>query len=336
MSQRRQVALIGAGSVEFLYAKIADALRAEPYQLTRYADAAALAADTAALAAVEVILIAGAVLPRAVMAAAPRLRAVLSPVTGTEGIDEDAATQLGIVVATGQTSENYVSMAEATIMLMLACLYDLRGSEAALRDGAARTDHTAHMLCRRRVGLIGFGRIGEAIAQRLQGWEVELVATASRPRADMPWGVRQQPLEALLAGSDIVVVVAALNEHTRNLLDYRRLALMKPGAVLINVARGPIINEPDLTRFAAEGRLSALALDVFAVEPLPADSALRRLPNAILTPHAVGHTEEALHSLLQRSADNVARALRGDLPANPRNPAVMTAWQNRWGRLKSA
>jgi D-3-phosphoglycerate dehydrogenase len=114
------------------------------------------------------------------------------------------------------------------------------------------------------------------------------------------------------------------------MLDLNRLRLMKPEAVLINTARGGIIDEQALVQLARERRGFRIALDTFAQEPLPIASELRTLPNIILTPHAIGHTRESLAALPPCAIENVSRALRGELPLHVRNPEVIPQWLRRW------
>jgi D-3-phosphoglycerate dehydrogenase len=131
--------------------------------------------------------------------------------------------------------------------------------------------------------------------------------------------------------SDVVCVLASLNAETRGMLGLARLRLMKPDAVLLNTARGGIIDEHALVEIARERPGLRVALDTFAQEPLPADSPLRTLPNAILTPHAIGHTQESLAALTPAAVENVSRVLAGQLPLFVRNPDVIPEWKRRWG-----
>jgi phosphoglycerate dehydrogenase-like enzyme len=255
---------------------------------------------------------------------------VISPFTGTEGFDEAAATELGILVVNGQTPENSESMAEATILLMLASLYDLHGSEAVLRGVIPRPNHSnAFMLRDKTVGLIGYGKIARAMTRRLDGWGVCLLAWTRRPdpRED---AVRFVALDDLLLESDVVCVLLSLNAGTRGLLDNARLRRMKPNVVLVNTARGGIIDETALVALASERPAMRIALDTFATEPLPAASPLRDLPNTILTPHMLGHTVES-HAVLPGVAlDAVTRVLAGEAPLYVRNPDVIPSWKRRW------
>ena len=313
-------------------ADIAKALRGIGHQVSRYEDPDSLHRDTRRLAEVEV-LIAAPRFPctRELMASVPRLRGIVSPVTGIEGIDVSAATDLGIVVANGQTAENSESLAEATILLMLAALYDLHGSEAVLRQNLARPAHTtARMLRDRKIGMIGFGQIARAMAIRLIGWNVQILAYARRVHDDAPANVTWVGIDELLASCDVVCVLASLNQETKGLLNADRLRLLKEGAILVNTARGAIIDETALCEMARQRPDIRLALDTFTREPLPPDSPLRDLPNAILTPHMVGHTQESVAAIPSTAVENVRRILVGEPPLYICNPEVMTRWRSRW------
>src|SRR5271165_2306522 len=162
---------------------VAARLRAAGCEVVSFGAVESFPTDGSALAEADVLVCSPALAcTRALMAGAPRLRAVISPFIGVEGIDENAATELGILVANGQTSENAESMAEATILLMLAALYDLRHSEAVMRGEVSRpAGSRALMLRGRTVGLIGYGNIARAITVRLGGWGARLFAWSRRP-----------------------------------------------------------------------------------------------------------------------------------------------------------
>jgi phosphoglycerate dehydrogenase-like enzyme len=189
---------------------------------------------------------------------------------------------------------------------------------------------TARMLRGKTVGLVGFGQIARAMTVRLAGWDVALQAYARRPPDDAPAAVRFVDLDALMRTSDVVCILATLNQESRGLLNRQRLRLLKQGAVLINTGRGAIIDEAALCQVALERPDLRLALDTFTVEPLPSESKLRDLPNAILTPHMVGHTEEAVGALPDMAVENVTRILDGRLPVFVCNPAVADRWRDRW------
>jgi D-3-phosphoglycerate dehydrogenase len=148
----------------------------------------------------------------------------------------------------------------------------------------------------------------------------------------VPANVAFVGLDELLKSSDVVCVLATLNAETRHLLNEAKLRLMKPNAILINTARGGIVDEAALVKIAKEGRLHKIALDVFEAEPLPPDSALRELPNAILTPHCVGHSREGAEVVTRAAIVNIERAVAGEPPLYVVNPAVLPDWQKRWGK----
>jgi phosphoglycerate dehydrogenase-like enzyme len=311
---------------------ITERLRRTGHRVTFFEDSKAFHCANASLVDADVTVVAPSFnCSRALLASARRLRGIVSPITGIEGIDVAAATELGIVVANGQTRENTESVAEATILLTLAALYDLHGTEAVLRNNLPRPSRmNARMLQGKTVGLIGFGQIARAITLRLAGWGVTLNAYARRPPSDAPASVRFVDLDALMSTSDVICVLATLNDESLGLLNARRLSLLKQGAVLINTGRGPIIDEVALCQIAKERPDLRLALDTFTIEPLPSESPLRDLPNAILTPHMVGHTQESLDALPDMAVENATRILKGQLPIFVCNPAVVSKWQDRW------
>ena len=326
---------MGPPSIEFLLGPVEHELRRRGCDVARFGDVAAFCADRATLDRADVWMVDGRLpITRRLMAQAPRLRAIVSPWTGTEAFDEVAATDLGVLVANGQAPENVLSVAESTVMLMLAALYDLRGAERRLREGLPEPEprrESARMMRGRTVGLIGFGQIARAVTRRLEAWEVGLQAYAPRPPASAPASVRFVSLEALMSTSDVVSIHAPLNAETKGLLGADRLRLLKPDAVLINVARGGIVDEGALVALSRERPDFRVAFDVFATEPLPMDSPLRALPNAILTPHAVAHTREVMAELPRTAIESVMRALEGREPLYVRNRAILPRWLERWG-----
>jgi D-3-phosphoglycerate dehydrogenase len=306
-------------------------LTAAGHLVTSYRTPESFLVNASALADADILLAAGD-LPctRLLMEGAPRLRAVISPFIGTEGFDECAATDLGILIANGHTAENAESMAEATILLMLASLYDLHGSEAVLRGTMPRPEHSrAFMLRGKTVGMIGYGKIARAVTTRLAPWGVRLLAW-SRTADPAAAGVHWVSLDELLRTADVVCVLVGLNAGTRGLLDADRLRLMKPEAVLVNTARGGIIDEAALIGLVSERPGMRIALDTFATEPLPADSRLRGLSNCILTPHMLGHTVESHAVLPGVAVEAISRILSGEPPLYLRNPAAIPRWRQRW------
>jgi D-3-phosphoglycerate dehydrogenase len=272
---------------------------------------------------------------REVMAAAPRLRAVVSAVIGVDTIDMDAANDLGLIVGHGAMPENYLGVAEATVMLIAALLLDLRGKEALLRSNAVRpAQMRARMVRGKTIGLIGMGRTARGVVERLVGWEVTLQAYDPYvPQEAAPAGVRMVDLATLLRTSDVVSVHVTLTNETRHLLGEAELIQMQPHAYLINTARGAAIDEQALAWVLREQRIAGAAIDVFEQEPLPAESPLRDLEGVILTPHMVGHSRELMAAIPPVAAENVLRVLRGEPPLYVKNPEVMPAWRQRLATL---
>jgi len=328
-----KVVCVGPAALDFIFDPIVDGLRQREHEVVHYTDYAQFERESAAVLGSAGVLVAVGSFPctREMMVRAPQLRALVSPFIGTEGFDEAAATALGIIVANGQVPENFLSMAESTILLILASLYSLHWWEQQLRDNLPHPPRVpGRMLNGRTVGMIGFGHIARAIAHRLHPWEVRLQTYIPRLRVPLPNGIARVELDELLRTSDIVCVLASLNAETRGMLDLNRLRLMKPDAVLINTARGGIIDEQALVQIARERTGLRIALDTFAQEPLPIESPLRTLPNAILTPHAIGHTQESLAALPPATIETISRVIRGELPLYVRNPEVIPEWTHRW------
>jgi phosphoglycerate dehydrogenase-like enzyme len=278
------------------------------------------------------------IVDRAALNAAPRLQGVVFPTIGTESVDLRSANELGIAVAHGPTPENFNSMAEATVLLMLAMLYDLHGTERVLAENLPRPKTMkARMLMGKTVGLIGLGRIGRGVTERLQGWGVRvLVFDPYLKPQDLPVNAQAADLDAVLSQSDIVSVHTTLTDETRHMINDQTLSRMKPSAFLVNTARGGMIDEAALVRALRERRIAGAALDAFELEPLPADHPLRELDNVILTPHMVGHTQEIFDAIPETALENIDRLLRGEPPLYLRNPEVLERWRARRKRLAAA
>jgi len=329
------VGVVGWHSHNQMFDEIGVDLQKAGHHIIRYAHRDAFAVTPDPLANVDVLLcVAMFPLTRDMLGKAPRLRAIVSAVTGVEGIDVPAATERAVVIANAQTEENIIGMAEATVLMMLAALYDLDGAQNQVRQKLWRPPQLkAHQLRGKTIGLVGLGRIGRETARLLAPWGATLQYSARRD-ADLT-GLPPMPrvdLDTLLRTSDIVLVLAALNAETRGLINAENLKLMKPTAILVNTARGAIVDETALAAALKRKAIVGAALDCFAVEPLPADSPLRDAPNVILTPHMIGHTVEAHHSLEVATRENLGLILAGKPPRYVVNPAVLPAWTAKWGR----
>lgn len=216
----------------------------------------------------------------------PDLRVISKVGVGLDMIDLGAVDRRGVRLAFTRGT-NRRSVSELALALMLALLRRLPEATALAAAGEWR-QLQGRTLSGRTVGIVGFGAVGRDLALLLAPFGCEIVVSDIR-EVD---GFRQLELDDLLAAADVVSLHLELTDSTRGLIDRRRLELMKPGAVLVNTARGGLVDEDALCDFLAAERLSA-ALDVLALEP-PGDTRLLTLPNAIVTPHVGGSTAEAV------------------------------------------
>jgi D-3-phosphoglycerate dehydrogenase len=208
---RSPIVAVGRPRSRRLVTNIVERLRGRGHEVRFYEDSAAFADAGGDLADADALLaVSSFACSRALMASAKNLRGIVSPTTGVEGFDIPAASELGILVANGQLPENVDGMAEATILLILASLYDLHGAEAILRQNRGRpAEANARLLGGKTVGMIGFGQIARAVAARLRGWNVAVQAFARRIPANAPDHICFVGLEELLRSSDVVCVLAA-------------------------------------------------------------------------------------------------------------------------------
>jgi phosphoglycerate dehydrogenase-like enzyme len=257
----------------------------------------------------------------AVLAASPGLRVIARVGVGVDSIDIDAATAQGVAV-TITPGANEATVADHTVALMLAALRRIREHDAAVRQGHwNRTGpHTPWLLSGGTVGLVGFGQIGRTVAVRLRGFDVRVLVSDPVEPGDA--AVESVSLDALLAASDVVSLHAPLLPTTRGLIGARELALMRPTAVLVNTARGGIVDEDALADALERGRLRAAALDVFEHEP-PRASRLLALPNVVLSPHNAGLSIPSIEEMTRRATGSVIEVLRGLAPEHLANPQVL-------------
>lgn len=246
-----------------------------------------------------------------VFAACPRLRLLSLWGTGTDNVDLAAAARRGVTV-TNTPGVSAASIAEHSLMLMLAAARKV----VAIHNGVVAGGWPrgrAVQLQGKTLGVIGLGAIGRQFARLGQGIGMRVIAWTMHPNPAL--GFELVELDELLRTSDVVSVHLRLSPDTAGFLDRERLGLMKPGAILVNTARGPIVEEAALIDALREGRLAGAGLDVFDVEPLPAGHALTTLENVVLTSHCAGITPEALEAGLALALQNVTDFESG----NPRN-----------------
>ena len=257
-----------------------------------------------AVAEVEFLLPSNAPFSAAVIAAARSARLIQQPAAGVENIDLAAARARGIPVANAPGA-NQRAVAETALLLMLGLARRL--PEARARFAAAVIgEPVGRELGGRRLGVIGAGRTGGALAALARGIGMEVSSIGSR-RSDSDWA-------DFLAAADVVSLHCPLTDATRGLIDDRAFALMKPGALLVNCARGPVVDRGALERALAGDRLGGVGLDVFWREPWdPADPLLSH-PRVLVLPHVAGSTEEAFDRIARVCADNILRVGRGEEP----------------------
>ena len=250
----------------------------------------------------------------ALLEAATALKVVGRLGVGLDNIDMEACKARRIAVCPAAGANN-VSVAEYVVTTMLTLLrgpaYDV--SQAVLSGDWPRTDAIGREGSGKTLGLIGFGAIGRDVARRAAPLDVNIVAYDPLLPADDPAWKRAEsmPLEALIATSDVISLHVPLTDKTRHLLDAAAIARMKPGAVVINAARGGVVDEAALAAALKDGHLGGAALDVFETEPVTAASGrhLADVPNLILTPHIAGLTDEANLRTSDLTAANVRRVL---------------------------
>jgi phosphoglycerate dehydrogenase-like enzyme len=243
-------------------------------------------------------------------AGAPNLRLVQKLGVGVNTIALDAARAAGVAVC-NMPGTNSQAVAEMALSLMFAvlrrsCFFDARMRAGAGWSGDPADHDSVGEIAGRTVGLVGFGHSAQRAAKALDALGARVVYTAHHPR-DVPYEFL--PLERLLAESDIVSLHAPLTDETRNMIDP---AAMKPGAVLINTARGELVDEDKLVAALQSGHLRGAGLDVFAAEPLPSDHPLLTLPNTVLSPHIAWLTPETLARSLTVAHENCRRLDAGE------------------------
>jgi len=249
-------------------------------------------------------------------AAAPRLSVVGVASVGIDRIDVDAATRAGVMVVNAPTG-NTIAAAEHTMALMLALLRQVPSADASVRAGEwERGRYTGRELRGKVLGIIGLGKIGKAVARRAAGFEMRVIATDPYLTDEQASeaGARLVGLAELLHRSDVITVHTPLTAQTRGLLSRAQLEATKPGAFVLNVARGGIVDEGALAAALASGHLAGAAVDVYSAEPMAADNPLRGAPNLVLTPHLGASTAEAQDRVGLEMADQVLMALGGVTP----------------------
>lgn len=265
------------------------------------------------LADAEVLLHVLSPVTKPILDAAPRLKLIQKIGVGVDTIDRDAARARGIAVC-NMPGTNTVAVAELTLSLMLAVLRRVAALDADLRAGDGWPASAIHLdaageLDGATVGLIGYGAVARRLGRALTALGARVVVHSRTPPDD---DARALPLDELLTQADIVSLHVPATDATRGLLDARRIARIKPGAVLINTARGALIDEAALVAALESGRLAGAGLDVFAREPLEPGHRLFGLPNVVLTPHIAWMTPGTWRRSLAVVTENCRRLRAGE------------------------
>jgi len=245
---------------------------------------------------------------------------------GTDNVDVRAATEAGIIV--GHVPVYCVDEVSTHAMaLLLACVRKIVPTHQRVERGAwdVHRELPLFRLAGKTVGIVGLGNIGRAVARKLKGWEVRLLASDPfvEPECAEALGVKLINLETLCRESDIISLHCPLLPETHHLINARTLALMKPEAILINTARGPVIETRALLDALSSGQIAQAGLDVFEEEPLPGDSLLRNHPKITLSDHTAWYSEESQIDLQRIAAEEVTRVCTGGLPRSLANPEVL-------------
>ncbi len=246
------------------------------------------------------------------IAAGSRLQVIGRAGVGVDNVDLEAATRAGITVVNAPTG-NTIAATEHTLALLYGVARKIAAADASVRRGEwQRTQFTGLELRGRTLGLVGLGKIGQAIAARARAMEMAVLASDPYVTAEQAahHGADLVPLNELLARSDVVSVHVPLSRATRGMIGVKELDRMKPGAILLNVARGGVVDEAAVAAALTQGTLAGAGVDVFEHEP-PVDSPLLDAPNTLLTPHLGASTAEAQVAVAEEIADQVIDVLAG-------------------------
>jgi glyoxylate reductase len=259
--------------------------------------------------------------------AAPGLRVVANLAVGFDNVDVAAATQRRVVI-TNTPGVLTDATADLAFTLLLAAARRVGEGERLVRGGRWTVWGPTQLLGRavagQQLGIVGLGAIGTAVARRARGFDMSVVYVNRHPNpaAEAETGARRVSLEELLATSDFVSLHAPLNDQSRHLIDGAALAAMKPGAVLVNTARGALVDEPALVEALRTGTIAAAGLDVFEDEPRLAPG-LAELDNVVVLPHIGSATTATRAAMVELASANLVAVLCGQRPPTPLNPEVL-------------
>lgn len=265
----------------------------------------------------EALIIMYAPLTRRVMQHLKRCKIIARYGVGVDTIDLKAAAELGII-ASNVPDYGTEEVSDHALAMMLCLTRKIAMASSLVKRGQwdFRLMQPIHRHQVQTIGVIGMGRIGSAMAHKTHAMGMRVLAFDPylKNMSRIPDYVTLVSLEELLRESDVVSVHCPLNDETRNLLDEEKLGLMKPGAYLVNTARGNIVNEVALEKMLAEKRLAGAALDVLSAEPGRIDHPLFKYDNFLCTPHMAWHSSESAQELKRKAAEEVRRVMRGEAP----------------------
>lgn len=270
---------------------------------------------------------AGDAINREVLERATKLKVVSHVAVGTDNIDIAACTERGIPVCNTPHVLTDAT-ADLTIAMLLAAARRLPEQFAFVREGRWKANSPTQLLGwdvrGKTLGIVGMGEIGEAVARRATAFGMRIVYHNRKPKENIARDFAEyRKLEDLLRESDFVSLHTPLAAETRGMIGAERLALMKPSAVLLNLARGAVVNTDDLVRALQDGTIAGAALDVTDPEPIPAGHPLAAMPNVIITPHAGSSTYETRDAMARLAADNLRLVLEGRIPKHCVNPEIL-------------
>ena len=261
-----------------------------------------------------------------------RCKIILRYGVGYDNVDLAAATEANVMVG---HSPSYCldEVATHALALLLACARNVVPIHRRLAQGgwAPNPPEKSYRMAGRTMGLVGFGNIGQSVARKLGGWRMRLLAVDPfvEPEKAAALGVELVDLDTLCRQSDFISLHAPLLPETRHLISRHQFDLMKPGVILVNTARGPVLDAEALLGALQTGRVAAAGLDVFEVEPLDVNSPLRSHPRVIVSDHTAWYSEESVAELQTTVAEEAVRVCTGGLPLSLANPEVL----HRLGRF---
>ncbi len=279
------------------------------------------------------VLVVRANIPPEYFASAAKLRGAVRHGAGLDMIPMRSATNAGVLV-TNVPGANASTVAEHVIFAAIALRRQFRAMDIALRAqgwnaGRAYSDH-GRDLSGATLGVLGMGNIGRALTQMAQAAFGMNVISHTRRLDNLPDNVRPVSVDELVSEVDILVLCCPLNDETRGVISAKRIAMMRKGSVLINVARGPVVDITALTTALQQRRILGAALDVFDHQPLPENSPLYALDNVILTPHMAGITEDSMLRIGTQAVDDVIAILHNQMPKYLCNPEVSVQYRKRF------